>query len=81
MMVNLPPYFQETRDQLVQTVIDTYGQNATYPTLPVPPPPAGEPLRRQRRLRGQRHLRAVVRAAVERDGVRDAADVGERRRG
>ena len=44
MMTNLPPYFQETRDLLIQHVIDTYGPNATIPTLPVPPPPAGEVL-------------------------------------
>ena len=44
MMINLPPYFQETRDTLIQNVIDTYGPNATYPTLPVPPPPSGEVL-------------------------------------
>ena len=31
MMTNLPPYFQETRDLLIQNVIDTYGPNATYP--------------------------------------------------
>jgi hypothetical protein len=29
MMANLPPYFQETRDQLVDTVIATYGPNAS----------------------------------------------------
>ena len=45
MMLNLPPYFQETRDTIVQTVIDTYGPNATIPTLPVPPPPSGEVLK------------------------------------
>jgi cysteine-rich repeat protein len=45
MMRNLPPYFQETRDLLIQNVIDTYGPNATYPTLPVPPPPSGEILK------------------------------------
>jgi cysteine-rich repeat protein len=44
MMTNLPPYFQETRDLLVQNVIDTYGPNATYPTLPIPPPPSGDVL-------------------------------------
>ena len=45
MMVNLPPYFQQTRDQLIDTVIATYGPNATYPTLPIPPPPSGEVLK------------------------------------
>jgi cysteine-rich repeat protein len=45
MMVNLPPYFQETRDLLVDTVIDTYGPNATIPALPLPPPPSGEVLK------------------------------------
>lgn len=45
MMLNLPPYFQETRDQLIQTVIDTYGPGATVPTLPVPPPPSGDVLK------------------------------------
>ena len=44
MMTNLPPYFQETRDLLIKNVLDTYGPNATYPTLPVPPPPSGEVL-------------------------------------
>jgi cysteine-rich repeat protein len=45
MMANLPPYFQDTRDSLVDTVIATYGPGATYPTLPVPPPPSGEVLK------------------------------------
>jgi cysteine-rich repeat protein len=45
MMLNLPPYFQETRDHLIDNVIATYGPNATVPTLPVPPPPSGEVLR------------------------------------
>jgi cysteine-rich repeat protein len=45
MMTNLPPYFQETRDLLIQNVIDTYGPNATYPVLPVPPPPSGDILK------------------------------------
>ncbi|MEO8604610.1 MAG: carboxypeptidase regulatory-like domain-containing protein, partial [bacterium] len=45
MMTNLPPYFQETRDTLIQTVIDTYGPNATYPTLPTPAPPSGDVLK------------------------------------
>jgi cysteine-rich repeat protein len=45
MMLNLPPYFQETRDTLIQNVIDTYGPNATIPQLPVPPPPSGETLK------------------------------------
>jgi virginiamycin B lyase len=45
MMQKLPPYFQETRDLLVQNVLDTYGPNATIPTLPVPPPPSGEVLK------------------------------------
>jgi hypothetical protein len=45
MMVNLPPYFQETRDLLVDTVIDTFGPNATIPALPLPPPPSGEVLK------------------------------------
>ncbi len=44
MMTNLPPYFQETRELLVKNVIDTYGPNATYPTLPIPPPPSGDVL-------------------------------------
>ena len=45
MMLNLPPYFQETRDHLVENVLATYGPNAPVPTLPVPPPPSGEILR------------------------------------
>src|SRR5262249_26986291 len=45
MMTFLPPYFQETRDHLIDNVIATYGPNPTHPTLPVPPPPAGEVLK------------------------------------
>jgi hypothetical protein len=42
MMANLPPYFEETRETLVDNVLATYGPDATIPKLPVPPPPSGE---------------------------------------
>jgi hypothetical protein len=45
MMANLPPYFEETRETLVDNVLATYGPNATIPKLPVPPPPSGEILK------------------------------------
>jgi cysteine-rich repeat protein len=46
MMTFLPPYFQETRDQLIQNVLDTFGPNAPpAPTLPVPPAPSGDVLK------------------------------------
>jgi virginiamycin B lyase len=45
MMLRVPPYFQETRDRLIDTVIDTYGPNATIPTLPLPSPPSGAALK------------------------------------
>jgi cysteine-rich repeat protein len=45
MMANLPPYFEETRDTLVDTVLATYGPDAAIPKLPVPPPPSGEILK------------------------------------
>jgi len=45
MMTFLPPYFQDTRDRLVDNVLTTYGPGTTAPPLPRPPPPAGEVLR------------------------------------
>jgi virginiamycin B lyase len=45
MMLNLPPYFPETRERLVDTVIGVFGPAATIPPLPVPPRPSGEVLR------------------------------------
>jgi cysteine-rich repeat protein len=46
MMTFLPPYFQETRDVLLQNLLATYGPNAPPPpTLPIPPPPSGDVLK------------------------------------
>jgi cysteine-rich repeat protein len=45
MMTNLPPYFQATRDVLVDNVLATFGPGAPLPPLPLPPPPAGETLK------------------------------------
>ena len=45
MMTFLPPYFPETRDLLVQNVLDTYGPGTTAPPLPRPAPPSGDALR------------------------------------
>jgi virginiamycin B lyase len=45
MIANLPPYFPETRELLVPTVIGAYGPGATLDLPPPPPPPSGDTLR------------------------------------
>jgi virginiamycin B lyase len=45
MMTFLPPYFQTTRDLLLQNLLDTLGPGATIPPIPPPPAPTGEVLR------------------------------------
>ncbi len=45
MMPLLPPYFQTTRDLLLQNILDTLGPGATIPHIPPPPPPTGDALR------------------------------------
>ena len=42
MMVNLPPYFAETRELLIPTVIGAYGPGATLDLPPPPAPPSGD---------------------------------------
>jgi cysteine-rich repeat protein len=43
MISYLPPYFQQTRDRLLDGMISTYGPNApAYPTFDLPPPPSGD---------------------------------------
>ena len=41
----LPPYHAETRPLILPILLDTFGPNATLPTLPIPPPPSGDVLR------------------------------------
>ena len=45
MLPRLPPFFQETRDNIHDALIDTYGEGAPpTPLLELPPPPSGEVL-------------------------------------
>jgi cysteine-rich repeat protein len=45
MMTFLPPYFQETRDLMLPTLLDAFGPEAPIPALPLPEPPSGDVLR------------------------------------
>ncbi len=46
MVTFLPPFHQETRDELYDAVLDTFGPNAPpFPAFELPPPPSGDILR------------------------------------